>query len=300
MSYTEAMSNFTRNTQVSRFLSLLKKLKNLRVFRLIPELRDCGIVAPGFSITWETKSANILDLIRKLRPQDCGKALIRVGSAGDGGYLVPDDLDGIEYCFSPGVNTISDFENQLADRGIRSFLADYSVDTPPIMRPEFKFDKKYLGATNSDRFFTLASWKEKYLKDYTGDLILQMDIEGGEYQVILNTSDELLSQFRILVIEFHSLQRLFEPLVFELFSSCFEKLLKSFYVVHIHPNNFYGSCKRGGIEIPPIMEFTFLNRKQVDRASPVRIFPNVLDAPNVLHRHNLRLPECWYADGKAD
>ena len=30
-----------------------------------------------------------------------------IGGAGDGGYLVPDDLDGIEYCFSPGVNLIS-------------------------------------------------------------------------------------------------------------------------------------------------------------------------------------------------
>jgi hypothetical protein len=263
---------------------------------LLSELSDFGFFAPGFSITWQTKPASVLGLIRKLRPLDCGKPLVRIGAMGDGGYLVPDDLDGVEYCFSPGVNTISDFENQLANRGIKSFLADYSVEKPPIMRPEFTFDKKFLGATNNDQFFTLASWKDKYLRGYSGDLILQMDIEGAEYEVILNAPDVLLSQFRILVIEFHSLDRLFDPFEFRLYSSCFEKLLKSFCVVHIHPNNFYGSVKRGEIEIPRLMEFTFLNRARIDSTSPVRTIPNVLDLTNVAHRRDLRLPKCWYGD----
>jgi hypothetical protein len=294
MSYTESGLDPKKLTPLSRLLPALKKFKNLRPFRLIPEMRDCGIVAPGFNVTWKTKPADVLGLIRKLRPQNCGKELIRIGGSGDGGYLVPDDLDGIEYCFSPGVNTISDFENQLADLGIRSFLADYSVDVPPVIRPEFTFDKKYLGPTDSGKFFTLASWKDKYLKNYAGDLLLQMDIEGGEYPVILNSPSELLNQFRIIVIEFHSLDRLFDPLVFGLFSSCFEKLLESFCVVHIHPNNYYGCVKSWNIEIPRIMEFTFLNRKRVTIATPALAFPNKLDAPNVPHRKNLRLPACWY------
>ena len=121
-----------------------------------------------------------------------------------------------------------------------------------------------------------------------------MDIEGADYQVILNASSELLNHFRILVIEFHFLDKLFDPLMFGIISSCFEKLLESFYVAHIHPNNFYGSVRRGGITIPRIMEFTFLNRKRVASTAPMRIFPHPLDAPNVRHRKNLFLPKCWY------
>src|ERR1700722_19015791 len=268
MSQVRAGAGFANMAKLASLIPLLKRIKNLRVFRVLPEMRDCGIVAPGFNVTWQTKSGDLLELIRKLAPQDSGPELIRIGGPGDGGYLIPDDLDGIEYCFSPGVNTISDFENELADRGIRCFLADYSVEAPAILRPEFIFDKKFLGSTNSGRFFTLASWKDKYLTDYTGDLILQMDIEGAEYQVILNATDELLSQFRILVIEFHSLDRLLDPLLFGIISACFEKLLESFCVVHIHPNNFYGSVKRGEIEIPRIMEFTFLNKKRITGTSP--------------------------------
>jgi hypothetical protein len=247
-----------------------------------------------FYITRRTKSSNVLDLIHKLSPQDCGIELIRIGSQGDGGYLIPDDLDGIKYCFSPGVSKVSDFENQLADRGIKSFLADYSVDKPTIMRPEFVFDKMFLGSFDRGEFMTLGTWKDKYIKDYTGDLILQMDIEGAEYEVILSTPESLLSQFRVIVIEFHHLNNLFDPFAFKLFSACFEKLLLNFHVAHIHPNNFRGSIKFGDIEIPEVMEFTFFNKRRLTSTKPMRDFPHKLDVENKLSYPAMPLPKCWY------
>jgi hypothetical protein len=247
----------------------------------------------GFNLTRQTSSADVLDLVGRLRPLDCGKELIRIGGEGDGGYLVPNDLEGINYCFSPGVSTVSNFEDHLADLGILSFLADYSVDAPSVMRPEFSFDKKFLGSMDNGQFFTLASWKAKYIPDYTGDLILQMDIEGSEYQVIFNTPDGLLDQFRILVIEFHRLDRIFEPVFFDLIKSCFEKILQYFHVVHIHPNNCCGSVRKGDLEIPKVMEFTFLNKKRVTQTRPALTFPHALDYPNTPNR-DLPLPPCWY------
>jgi hypothetical protein len=288
--------SLTRQPGVANAVPLIRRLKELRPVRRVADFFDWGLTAPGFNLTWQTEPARVLELIRKLRPLDCGKELIRVGGAGDGGYLIPNDLDGIEYCFSPGVNTTSDFEDQLAELGIKSFLADYSVDAPPIDRPEFIFDKKFVGVLDDEKVFTLSSWKEKYLENYAGDLILQMDIEGAEYSVILSTPPELLSQFRILVIEIHYLDRLFDPCCFDLLDSCLEKLLESFCVVHIHPNNFYGSAKRGVVEIPRLMEFTFLNKKRISHATPVRTFPHPLDALNVPFRRSLDLPKCWYAD----
>lgn len=260
---------------------------------MIKRIRS-GLFALGFNLARQTKPAEVLGLIRKLRPVDCGIDLIRIGAERDGGYLIPDDLDGIEYCFSPGVSTLSDFENHLANLGIKSFLADYSVDAPPFLRPEFIFDKKFLGSSNREPFITLASWKDKYLKNYSGDMILQMDIEGAEYEVILNAPDSLLDQFRIVVIEFHDLRRLFDPYIFGLYSSCFEKLLEYFHVVHIHPNNGGDSVKRGPIEIPAYLEFTFLNKKRVTGIKPQCEFPHKLDADNFIGR-SIKLPKCWYA-----
>jgi hypothetical protein len=248
----------------------------------------------GYYATRRTELSNVLGLIRELRPQECGKDLIRIGGTGDGGYLIPDDLEGIEYCFSPGVNTVSNFENHLADLGIKSFLADYSVDRPPISRPEFTFDKKFLGSSDRGCYFTLASWKDKYIKDYSGDLILQMDIEGCEYEVILNIPDSLLNQFRIMVIEFHYLDRLFDPVTFFLLSASFRKILQSFHVVHIHPNNIGGSVKVGDIEVPRVLEFTFLNKRREASTKQQLVFPHKLDVENT-GKDTLHLPRCWYA-----
>ena len=220
--------------------------------------------------------------------------MIRIGANGDGGYLIPDDLRNIEYCFSPGVGTKADFEKQLSRLNIRSFLADYSVEGPPFHDDHFTFYKKFLGATDTDRFMTLASWKNKYLKNYEGDLLLQMDIEGHEFEVIMNSPDDLLAQFRIMVIEFHSLDRLFNPPAFNLHKHCFAKLTSQFVVAHIHPNNCCGSVTMGPIEIPRVMEVTFYNKKRVANPSVRKDFPHPLDRDNVPSKIALVLPKCWY------
>lgn len=251
------------------------------------DVRDLGLVK-------RIETADVRDLIRKLRPMDCGIDLIRVGGQKDGGYLIPDDLEGIGYCFSPGVYKVSDFENAMADRGIKSFMADYSVDGPAITRPEFTFDKKFLSSYERGKYITLSSWKDRYIREYDGDLILQMDIEGSEYEVLLTAPDQLLDQFRIMVIEFHYLDRLFDPLCFPLFSSCFERLLQYFYVAHIHPNNFSGSVKVDDVEIPEVMEFTLINKRRVLSAKPRLEFPHPLDVENKASVPALPLPKCWY------
>ncbi len=116
MSQVRAGAGFANMAKLSSLIPLLKRIKNLRVFRVLPEMRDCGIVAPGFNVTWQTKSGDLLELIRKLAPQDSGPELIRIGGPGDGGYLIPDDLDGIEYCFSPR----SQYDIRLRKRASRS------------------------------------------------------------------------------------------------------------------------------------------------------------------------------------
>jgi hypothetical protein len=255
-------------------------------------LRDAAF-SLGYCLTSQVGNADVLRLIRSLRPRECGRPLIRIGADGDGGYLIPDDLDGIEYCFSPGVNTTAVFEEQLAARNISSFLADYSVSGPPQIRPEFVFDRKYIGATNSDTFMTLNSWKDKYLAGYSRDLILQMDIEGCEYESILSVSDEILSLFRIIVVEMHWLDRLFDPFAFRIMNAFFKKLLGKFYVVHLHPNNCGGCVKKDDLEIPHVMEMTFYNHRRACPGQYRTDFPHPLDADNCLRLPTMPLPACW-------
>jgi hypothetical protein len=236
----------------------------------------------------------VAEFFSLIRTHQAQSDLIRIGGMGDGGYLIPDDLAGMEECFSPGVSAIADFEKDLVARGVRCYLADYSVDEPPFQHSLIDFEKKYLGVVDDEKFVRLESWVARKQKA-AGDLILQMDIEGAEYRVLLETPDHLLSKFRIIVIEFHHLNRLFEMFGFEVIDLAFRKLLKQFDIVHIHPNNFREPVEHFGFVVPPVMEFTFLRRDRAVTKRPAAVAPHRLDAANVTSLPDVALPACWKA-----
>ncbi len=242
---------------------------------------------------WTTDCSRLETFFSSIRPVATDRGLIRLGGEGDGGYLVPDDLEGVEICFSPGVSEIANVEIDLARRGIKCFLADYSVDGPPIQNELFDFEKKYLGPVEDDIHITLENWVNRKAGDKT-DFILQMDIEGAEYGVIFDTSAETLRKFRVLVIEFHGLDGLFDKAGFELIHLTFKKLLRDFDVVHIHPNNCFKPVLNNGFAVPPMMEFTFLRKDRGSGNKSVAEFPHILDRPCNPNNDDFVLPRCWY------
>jgi hypothetical protein len=247
----------------------------------------------GLHIADRTAPEEVRRVLQSLRPVNGGYELIRLGPDGDGGYLVPDDLAGIEYAFSPGVSTESGFEAALAARGLRVFLADFSVDGPAQANPNFVFRKKYVGCLSDDTFMTLEEWKSTAIGKRDGDLLLQMDIEGGEYETLLSCPTDLLKQFRIMVIEFHYLHELLNKRFFELVSRAFQRLVQTHSVVHIHPNNCCGSVRAGDLELPRIAEFTFHRNDRLRERAACRTFPHPLDRNNT-RKATLVLPSCWY------
>ena len=80
--------------------------------------------------------------VSRFRENYRGVELLRVGPKYDGGYLVPDVLTEIDYCFSAGVGHTSDFEKDLYSKyRIRSFMLDASVDFPQLEGGFFEFKK---------------------------------------------------------------------------------------------------------------------------------------------------------------
>lgn len=235
---------------------------------------------------------DIIRIIEKLRPKKTEHELIRVGGNGDGGYLLPNDLVGIKACYSPGVSNICDFEKDLADRGIMSFMADYSVDAPPEKNKKFQFIKKFLGSIDNNTYIRLKSWMDQTCND-KNDLILQMDIEGAEYRVLIDTPLEYLSRYRIIVIEFHNLHKMVDTLGYELIDLTLEKLNKLFTVVHIHPNNCSISVKYDGLDIPPVLEVTYLRKDRHQLTDHVEYLPHVLDKNCVDKNMSVKLSKYW-------
>ena len=203
----------------------------------------------------------------------------------------------MSHCFSPGVSYTADFESELSQKyGIKSFMADASVNAPPSDDQNFFFVKKFLGSRTAGDFITMSDWMTESLTETTGGLILQMDIEGGEYDVLATESDTTLERFSVMVIEFHSLENMLDHYFLKLLAGIFEKLYKKFSVCHVHPNNCCGTVNLSKIEIPRVIEVTFIRNDLLDNfgtKSQISL-PHTLDRRNVEDRPDISMPECWW------
>lgn len=229
-----------------------------------------------------------------LRVVDPGLPMIRLGGDGDGGYVVPDDLDGLAACFSPGVSTVADFELAMAERGVPSFMADASVEAAPVDHPLFDFEPTFVGTEDAPGWTTLDGWMRRKAPE-TGDLLLQMDIEGAEWPVLATLDRATLLRFRVIVLELHDVHRVFFRSGLEEIQGVLRKLFDDFEMVHLHANNNLRAVRRHGYEVPPFLEMTLLRKDRVRRSTPVAELPHPLDAPNNAFVPDIVLAPYWYA-----
>jgi hypothetical protein len=249
-----------------------------------------------WTVTRATKPSDLLQLLERLHPVVPNTGLRRIGPAEDGGYLVPDDLEGIVACFSPGVGALSGFELDCVELGMRAHLADASVASPQFADDRLDFIPRFIRGVPDAESITLDDWVTTTEPDESDDLLLQVDIEGDEWGVFLGASPAVLRRFRIIVAEIHRLHGLFDGESFPLLELTFKKLLASHTCVHIHPNNIGGTSTSGGVTIPKVAEFTFLRNDRIDRNSPVYAtqFPHPLDGENTAYLETLALPKSMY------
>ena len=79
----------------------------------------------------DINSKNVHRFLKKIRSLKTEYDLIRIGSNSDGGYILPNDFKGIEFCISPGVSNIFNFELDLLDNyRIKSIMCDGTIEKP--------------------------------------------------------------------------------------------------------------------------------------------------------------------------
>lgn len=252
-------------------------------------------------ISWEKldSGSQLNEFLDRFRSKYLSCDLVRIGGDADGGYLVPNNFDEVKYCFSPGVDYTAKFERELSETyGIKSFMADASVDDTPIKDENFEFIPKFLGSRTYDHFITLSDWVEQCVGDDDAPRILQMDIEGAEYDVLTYESIDLLASFSTIIIEFHGLQKLFNRDFLRMFSAIFEKIFTHFSICHVHPNNCCGIAELDGVGVPRVMEITFIRNDQLARfASKDKvILPHALDRQNAASKPDIVMPDLWWKD----
>ena len=220
-----------------------------------------------------TSAADIHAFFRRLWPVDCGLPLERCGE-----YVVPGGLPPFEVVFSPGVGPTSSFELPFAEQGIPCHLADASVDGPAVDHPLFRFSKKFVGARTEGDWISLDDWVGAAWP--SGDRgLLQMDIEGAEFEAILAADRATLRRFAMIVIEVHKLNMLVSQEGFALASLFVDRLLADFDVCHLHVNNYIRPLAHGGLSFPSDIELTLVRKDLSRRGAPVARLPHPLDQP---------------------
>lgn len=221
----------------------------------------------------------VFELLRPLRIRE---PLIRIGE-NDGGYLVPDNLDGVAIAFSPGVGQEISFELGLLDRGIRCQLIDGSVESSPLNHPGITFRKMWLSArSNPPTSISLSDWVRATNSD--ADLLLQMDIEGDEYVSLLATPETVLARFRYIILEMHDLWQIASSPGNKLVKEVLSLLRSNHIPVHVHPNNCCGALNLNGMRIPQVLEVTFARKDSVTLDGGFSNLPNPLDVENTAGR----------------
>lgn len=230
-----------------------------------------------------------------LTPWDAGVELVRVGGDGDGGYLVPDALDGVSALFSPGVSETWNFERCVAESyGMPSFMVDGSVDAPPGLTEMQQFSRLWLGPVSRGDVTSLEDWVLRSGVSPDSDLMLQMDIEGSEYGVLASASLATLRRFRVSVVEFHGLDWMsVGPVLGSRILPALRKMAVDSQVVHVHPNNCCGVQMIYGVPVPKVLEVTYLRRDWMGPTPARARLPHPLDRDCLEANPTLELPANW-------
>lgn len=210
-----------------------------------------------------------------LRPKSCD--LVRLGRAGDGGYLLcKNDLLNANALISMGINTDWSFEKAVLElKDVLIHAYDGSVSSAKLWRLFFKkIGHPFPPRTVIERF--KAAWqfpkffgpKATHFEEYVGSdtlypnvniatvisrlpsdkekIFFKIDIEGSEWAIL----DELIAvagRTTGLVIEFHDCDRNLQTIVDFVASYPLN-------LVHIHANNWADVAESG---VPQVLELSF-------------------------------------------
>jgi len=200
-------------------------------------------------------------------------------------------LSDIAALFSPGRKSLSNFDVDIAERWqIKSYICD-SIEKKPSDLSTFQdFTASWVGPyTDGENVISLAQWVEEKSQS-PGDLMLQIDVEGAEFQTLIATPTKLMKRFRIIVIELHFLEALKNRWAFQqIYSPFFNKILGEFDIVHTHPNNCCGVWNYGDVEYPRLIELTLHRKDRSKYLIPKKTSRNKLDQPCVASSRDLSL-----------
>jgi hypothetical protein len=117
------------------------------------------------------------------------------------------------------------------------------------------FTSKFIGCSDDAVFTRLDTILGNLsVKNNSLSIFIKMDIEGWEYKTLSQLTPFFLNKINGLVVEFHDLF-----VAGKIFEETIEFLSESFYIAHVHANNYGGLIQ--DTVLPEVLEITFINKK---------------------------------------
>jgi len=221
-----------------------------------------------------------LELLQLFRPcARCGQYK-RYGSKHAGGYVMCEDLmQGTKAAYSFGLTGNDDWGVDVSQNlGVPVYQFDCyrsegAEPSCPLGAPcNQHFVRECIGLSQNDSDSHIFRSLEEHLRRHApssslsestprgGDFVLKLDVQGHEWNALLDTRPHVLRQMRQIVVEFHSISHVE-------FHASFVKALRhlqkaGFLVAHLHGNN-YGPMALfgdGRFKLADHLEVTFVNK----------------------------------------
>lgn len=215
---------------------------------------------------------------------------IRIGRNYDGGYIMLDDINDTMKAYSFGIFNDISWDKEMAERfGIKVEMYDHTIPREPEYHRLLSFHRIGIGQ-NDDIEHNLLSLKT-ILRDNedakNNNLILKMDVEGAEYDFINSTDENILKQFRQIIIELHKLDSKNIDII-----RAIKKLNKTHQLVWLHGNNYVKASRfENGVIMPHVLEVLFVNRDYYSFDDFKGSLPFEIDQPNMYGVKDFKLGE---------
>jgi hypothetical protein len=233
--------------------------------------------------------AELLATLKGLTPRQSRFAKLRAGSFGDGGYVLPNDLDGIDKVLSIGIGNEISFDRFFAERGATLYQYDHTITALPEHHANFIFHPVAWGVNDDGQSRSLATMIATHGFDRSNSGLLKFDVEGAEWSCLTNVTPEQLKPFRIISCELHALNNLQNDPFLHNFRRIMALLTHHHTCVHLHANNCCGMSLIEGIPIPNVLEITLLRNDRSEFSPSHEPIPGPLDYPSMSDRADLIL-----------
>jgi hypothetical protein len=200
-----------------------------------------------------------------------GKERILLGEKKDGCYVILNDFKDIKIAYSFGIDKIIQFDKALADRGIDIYMYDHTINSLPYNNPKFHWEKIGICGRNNetDQLKTLEYLLNKNGHTSEKNMILKMDIEGSEWESLKDVSEDVLKQFKYIIIEYHFLSD-----NVELYYNIIRKIYKNHQAFYVRCHGREKVAQFGNNMICLYLEVSYVIREGNHFDKDDSIYPN--------------------------